>query len=97
MHIIKLLRNSSALKLMVISTITFALIYKLLGNNGFYRRGDHQLGWVDSFYFSTSTQTLLGFGDITPETHIAKIIVIIQVFVTIVITFLFAGVDTKFL
>jgi len=97
MHIIKLLRSSNSLKLMVVSTIIFALIYKLLGNKGFYRRGDHHLGWVDSFYFSTSTQTLLGFGDITPETHIAKIIVMIQVFITIIITFLFAGIDTKFL
>lgn len=97
MHIIKLLWSSSALMLMSISIIIFGLIYRLLGNKGFYRCGDRHLGWIDSFYFSTSTQTLLGFGDITPETHLAKMIVMLQVFITIAITFLFAGKDIAFL
>ncbi len=37
----------------------------------------------DRFYFSTTTSTLLGYGDIYPVTNISKIIVMIQSLLTV--------------
>ena len=87
MHIIRLIHNKNAVFLMIISILIFAFINKNIGSHHFYTKEDKDLKWLDFFYYSFSTQSLLGIGDITPRTYISKVILMIQIFITISITF----------
>lgn len=86
-----LLKKNMALNGIVIFLLLFTIIYYSLGANHFHIKNNVSLGWVESFYFSTSMQTLLGIGDITPKTNLAKIIVSVQSLITITITLLYSG------
>ncbi len=41
--------------------------------------------WVDAFYFSASTLTTVGFGDLTPSTDVSKLLTVAFMFVGIAI------------
>lgn len=47
------------------------------------------MNYFNSLYFSIVTQTLLGPGDIYPQTDVAKFFIIIQVTISLIITFLY--------
>lgn len=52
----------------------------LVSGTVFYARveGWH---WLDALYFSTSTLSTVGYGDLSPETRIGKIFTVIYIFV----------------
>jgi len=72
----------------LLSIIIFTIIYHQLGTQNF--NPPQKVGWVEALYFSASVQSLLGLSDITPKTRITKIFVILQVLITIILTFLFS-------
>lgn len=41
--------------------------------------------WYDSIYFSTIVQSTVGYGDISPKTSVAKLLVISQVMSSFII------------
>ena len=54
-------------------------------NNHFifrYKDENTKVSFLDFFYFSTVTSASTGFGDITPKTREAKIVVTIQILLT---------------
>jgi hypothetical protein len=52
---------------------------------------DKPLVLLDFFYFSAVTATTLGYGDISPADSLAKLLTIIQVFISMVIVALYFG------
>ncbi len=87
----KLLKKYPSFMGIILSTIIFTAIYYHLGTDNFYLSQVENVGLIEALYFSASVQSLLGLGDITPKTELAKVFVIIQVFITIVLTFLFSS------
>lgn len=64
-------------------SLLFALIYLGLGEAAFSINNKETLGWniFTTFYYSVVTFTTLGFGDITPHSPFAALIVMIEVVV----------------
>lgn len=64
-------------------TVLFALIYLALGEAAFSVANKETLGWglFTTLYYSLVTFTTLGFGDVTPATRLAAIVVMIEVVV----------------
>ncbi|MBN2885003.1 two pore domain potassium channel family protein [Patescibacteria group bacterium] len=46
-------------------------------------------GWLDSFYFSVTTLTTVGFGNIAPETNFGKLFTVFYIFLGIGVIFSF--------
>ena len=72
------------LQLLIAVIIIFFIyggIYSLLGETHF----NNYVSFIDGFYFSMTTLSTTGYGDITPKTTIAKIIIMTQQFLTIMI------------
>ena len=44
-----------------------------------------ELSIIEAIYFSFVTQSTIGYGDFSPNTHIAKIVVIIHILVTYIL------------
>jgi voltage-gated potassium channel len=44
-------------------------------------------GWIDAFYFSATTLTTVGYGDLSPQTDFGKIFTTVYIFVGIGIIF----------
>ena len=84
-----IVKKFPALMGMLLSTFIFTIIYYQLGTKNFFLTQVEKVGWIEALYFSASVQSLLGLADITPKTQITKIFVILQVLITIVLTFLY--------
>lgn len=73
---------------MFLSIFLFSLLYITLHDN-FYLKYDQKeiqpIEYMHMLYFSTTTQSLLGIGDVLPKTHLARMLVMMQVFVSIFI------------
>jgi hypothetical protein len=60
--------------------LTFAIIYFILIRNDLnsFNGLDENSSFIDVLYFTTTTQTTIGYGDITPKSKLARSIVIVQ-------------------
>ncbi len=60
-------------------SLTFLVVLTLLGGTIFYSLEE---GWsvVDAFYFSVTTLTTVGLGDLTPKTTIGKLFTVVYIF-----------------
>ena len=60
-------------------SLTFLVLVTLLGGTIFYTTVE---GWsvVDAFYFSVTTLTTVGLGDLTPQTTIGKLFTVVYIF-----------------
>jgi voltage-gated potassium channel len=60
-------------------SLTFLVLITLLGGTIFYSAVER---WsvVDAFYFSVTTLTTVGLGDLTPQTTIGKLFTVIYIF-----------------
>ena len=60
-------------------SLTFLVVITLLGGTVFYSTVE---GWsiVDAFYFSVTTLTTVGLGDLSPTTTIGKLFTVIYIF-----------------
>jgi voltage-gated potassium channel len=63
-------------------SLTFLVLVTLLGGTIFYSLEE---GWsvVDAFYFSVTTLTTVGLGDLSPQTSIGKLFTVVYIFVGI--------------
>ena len=64
----------------------FSVIYYIMDSDNFIFRNTNikkeENNYLDYFYFSTVTSASTGFGDISPKTTIAKVIVTLQILLT---------------
>ena len=69
-------------------SLTFLVVFTLLGGTIFYTTVE---GWsvVDALYFSITTLTTVGLGDLTPETTIGKLFTVVYVFAGLSIILVF--------
>jgi voltage-gated potassium channel len=60
-------------------SLMFLVAFTLLSGTLFYRAVE---GWsaVDAFYFSVTTLTTVGLGDLTPATTIGKLFTVVHIF-----------------
>jgi voltage-gated potassium channel len=60
-------------------SLTFLVVITLVGGTVFYSMVE---GWsiVDAFYFSVTTLTTVGLGDLSPTTTIGKLFTVIYIF-----------------
>lgn len=75
----------------------FAVIYYELGQyypDSFAMENPEQMDFWTALYFSTITQSTVGYGDITPKSNIARLTVMLQALVFIVEMIYFATVIT---
>jgi hypothetical protein len=77
----------------IISVYAFAVMYIYLSSVDSGSFNIHQyLSVIDGIYFSTITAATIGYGDITPTSALARVVVIIQVYFSLFYTVLiFAG------
>lgn len=59
--------------------LEFAVLI-LISGTFFYHAAEHW-GWLDSLYFSVTTLTTVGYGDLRPTSDISKIFTIVYIFV----------------
>lgn len=64
----------------IIIIAIYGIIYTILGYMGHLNNFN---SFIDGFYFSMTTVTTIGFGDITPKTTLSKIVVMTQHALTI--------------
>ena len=87
------LKNGIGIFLSNIALITsFATIYSLFLNESHWNGLDHNSTWFDCFYFSFTTMTTIGFGDISPKSQAAKIVCIFQ---QVIVLFQLANILSK--
>ncbi len=60
-------------------SLTFLVVFTLLSGTLFYRAVE---GWstVDAFYFSVTTLTTVGLGDLTPATTFGKLFTVVYIY-----------------
>src|SRR5918999_1971971 len=60
-------------------SLTFLVVFTLLSGTFFYRAVE---GWsiVDAFYFSVTTLTTVGLGDLAPVTTLGRLFTVIYIF-----------------
>ena len=60
-------------------SLTFLVVSTLLGGTIFYSLEE---GWsvVDAFYFSATTLTTVGLGDLAPKTAMGKVFTVVYIF-----------------
>jgi voltage-gated potassium channel Kch len=60
-------------------SLTFLVLVTLLGGTIFYSLEE---GWsvVDAFYFSVTTLTTVGLGDLAPQTTLGKLFTVVYIF-----------------
>lgn len=73
--------------LQLIIIIVFSLIYYFVGSDNFIytqtgQNVSKKLEYLDFLYFSTVTSASTGYGDIIPNTNLARILVTIQILIT---------------
>jgi hypothetical protein len=59
--------------------LEFAALILISGT--FFYHGIERWSWLDSFYFSVTTLTTVGYGDLHPSTDLSKIFTIIYIFI----------------
>ena len=75
-------------------SLTLLVVFTLVGGTIFYSLEE---GWsvVDAFYFSVTTLTTVGFGDLTPATTIGKLFTVVYIFAGLSIILGFIDVVAK--
>lgn len=59
--------------------LLYVVVIILLGGTAFYH-GVENWKWLDSLFFSVTTLTTVGYGNLVPQTDIGKIFTIIYIF-----------------
>lgn len=67
--------------------VTVFLVFAILLTGAIVYRNIEGWSWVDSFYFSTTTLTTIGFGDLHPTTNASKIFTMFYILVGVGVVF----------
>ena len=59
----------------------FSLALMLLLSATIFYRHVEGWSWIDALYFSVTTVSTVGFGDLTPQTDIGKLFTVVYIFV----------------
>ncbi|HSJ91154.1 MAG TPA: potassium channel family protein [Ilumatobacter sp.] len=79
------LRAVESLLLVVgLAVVSFASVYVVLSSQDASSFSE-QLGKTDGLYFSLTTATTIGYGDISPRTEAARIVVMIQMITNVLV------------
>lgn len=62
----------------IVFIIFFSVIYYYLKDNNNFTGLDSSSSFLDCFYFSFTTMSTVGYGDISPNSSTSKIIVMLQ-------------------
>ena len=62
---------------------TFGLAVIILLTGTVFYRNVEGWGWIDALYFSTTTISTVGLGDLSPQTDLGKIFTVVYIFVGI--------------
>lgn len=60
-----------------------ALAFLILLSGTVFYRSIEGWSWIDAFYFSATTVSTVGFGDLAPHTELGKLFTVIYMFVGI--------------
>ena len=77
------------LVIVVVSIFIFSFIHYFLGMKNYNVKSTHKMDYFDALYLSVGTQSLLGPGDISPKTDLARLFLMLQVSITIIVTFMY--------
>lgn len=77
------------LVILVVSIFIFSVIHYFLGIKHYNVKSTHKMNYFDALYLSVVTQSLLGPGDISPKTDLARLFLMSQVLITIIVTFMY--------
>ena len=80
-------RKQIKLIILFFSIIIFSFIYYYYGEKHYDIHSTYKMKYIDSLYLSMVTQSLLGPGDISPKTNQGRFIIMLQVIITILVTF----------
>lgn len=67
----------------------------LLATGAIFFHYEQDLSWIDAFYFCTISLTTVGYGDITPESDLAKIFITFYILIGIGIIATFGNLIIK--
>ena len=83
-HIRFILRN---LIIILIFSIIYFFAFKYLDNSYYFsdKMKEKEISFIDFLFFSICTQTTIGFGNIVPRHNLIKIIISIQLILSIAI------------
>jgi len=75
--------HSSPLFILIVShigiVVLFAVLYYMIGQKTSSFNGvSHPMTFSDAIYFSMTTQSTAGYGDISPKTNTAKFVAMLQ-------------------
>ncbi|PRY19770.1 ion channel [Aliiruegeria haliotis] len=59
----------------------FALAILILFSGTVFNQGAEGWSWVDSLYFSATTISTVGLGDLSPQTELGKVFTVVYIFV----------------
>ena len=88
-YLLHLNYKNNNLIVLLASILIFTVIYYMLGDQHFNVKITHKLDLFDSVYLSIVTQSLLGPGDINPKSDIARFFLMLQVLITMFVTFMY--------
>ncbi len=66
--------------------LSIACVTTLMVGTVFYHYVEG-FGWIDAFYFSATTLTTVGYGDLSPQTDFGKVFTVLYIFAGIGIIF----------
>ena len=78
------------IQLFILSVFIFGTLYYILGvydktSFTINHRANRNITFFEAIYFSFITQSTIGYGDFSPNTLLAKIVVILHVLVTYIL------------
>lgn len=80
-------RTIKMIQLFILSVCIFGTLYYILGvydktSFTINHRANRNMTFFEAIYFSFITQSTIGYGDFSPNTSIAKIVVILHIIIT---------------
>ena len=75
--------------ILISSIFIFSFIYYYLSKKHYKIKSTDKMNYMDALYLSIVTQSLLGPGDISPKSDIARLVLMLQVIVTMFVTFIY--------
>lgn len=90
-----ILKNMNKIEMFLATVVLYTIIYQYLLGPDHFNGLDENSGVIDYLYFSTVSQSSVGYGDISPKSSLARLIVSLQIITGLII--IFSVIKTPFL